>query len=126
MLLYVTVGTNDIYRAGQFYDAVLATLGYRRLRDSEEEIGYAADGDTRCRLWIVMPFNRRAASIGNGSMVALEAESREAVDAFYAAAVANGGGDEGAPALRSYHANFYAGYVRDPDGNKLCAVCERA
>jgi catechol 2,3-dioxygenase-like lactoylglutathione lyase family enzyme len=126
MLLYVTIGTNDIYRAGQFYDAVLATLGYRRQRDSEEEIGYAADGDSRCRLWIVKPFNRRAASFGNGSMVALEAESREAVDAFYAAAVAHGGGDEGAPALRSYHANFYAGYVRDPDGNKLCAVCERA
>jgi catechol 2,3-dioxygenase-like lactoylglutathione lyase family enzyme len=126
MLLYVTIGTNDIYRAGQFYDAVLATLGYRRQRDSEEEIGYAADGDSRCRLWIVTPFNRRAASFGNGSMVALEAESREAVDAFYAAAVAHGGGDEGAPALRSYHANFYAGYVRDPDGNKLCAVCERA
>jgi catechol 2,3-dioxygenase-like lactoylglutathione lyase family enzyme len=125
MLLYVTIGTNDIYRAGLFYDAVLADLGYRRQRDSEEEIGYAADGDSRCRLWIVMPFNRRAASIGNGSMVALEAESRTAVDAFHAAALAHGGTDEGAPGVRSYHAHFYAAYVRDPDGNKICAVCER-
>jgi len=125
MLLYVTIGTNDIYRAGRFYDAVLADLGYRRQRDSEEEIGYAANGDSRCRLWIVMPFNRRAASIGNGSMVALEAESRAAVDAFHAAALAHGGTDEGAPGLRSYHASFYAAYVRDPDGNKICAVCER-
>jgi catechol 2,3-dioxygenase-like lactoylglutathione lyase family enzyme len=125
MLLYVTIGTNDIYRAGRFYDAVLAGLGYRRQRDSEEEIGYAADGDVRCRLWIVTPFNRRAASIGNGSMVALEAESRTAVDAFHAAALSHGGTDEGAPGLRSYHANFYAAYVRDADGNKICAVCER-
>lgn len=125
MLLYVTLGTNDIHRAGHFYDAVLRGLGYRRQRDSEEEIGYAADGDTRCRLWIVTPFNRRASSIGNGSMVALEAVSRAAVDAFHEAALAHGGIDEGAPGLRSYHANFYAAYVRDPDGNKICAVCER-
>ncbi len=125
MLLYITLGTNDIYRAGHFYDAVLACIGYRRQRDSEEEIGYAADGDSRCRLWVVMPFNRRAASIGNGSMVALEAESRTAVDAFHAEALAHGGSDEGAPGLRSYHANFYAAYIRDPDGNKLCAVCEQ-
>lgn len=125
MLLYVTLGTNDIHRASHFYDAVLTGLGYRRQRDSEEEIGYAADGDTRCRLWIVTPFNRRASSIGNGSMVALEAVSRAAVDAFHEAALAHGGIDEGAPGLRSYHANFYAAYVRDPDGNKICAVCER-
>ena len=125
MLLYVTIGTNDIHRAGDFYDAVLAGLGYRRQRDSEEEIGYAADGDSRCRLWVVMPFNRRAASIGNGSMVALDAESRAAVDAFHAQALAHGGSDEGTPGLRSYHANFYAAYVRDPDGNKLSAVCEQ-
>jgi catechol 2,3-dioxygenase-like lactoylglutathione lyase family enzyme len=125
MLLYVTIGTNDIHRAGQFYDAVLAGLGYRRQRDSEEEIGYAADGDTRCRLWVVTPYNKRLASIGNGSMIAIEAESRSAVDAFHAAALAHGGIDEGLPGLRSYHANFYAAYARDPDGNKLSAVCEK-
>lgn len=125
MLLYVTLGTNDIFPAGRFYDAVLATIGYRRQRESEEEIGYSANGDTRCRLWVVTPFNHRAASIGNGSMVALEAESRSAVDAFHAAALALGGKDEGAPGLRSYHAHFYAAYVRDPDGNKLSAVCEK-
>ena len=112
-------------RARRFYDAVLTTLGYRRQRESEEEIGYAADGDTRCRLWVVTPFNRRSATIGNGSMVALHAESRAEVDAFHAVALANGGTDEGWPGLRSYHAHFYAAYVRDPDGNKLSAVCEK-
>lgn len=125
VLLYVTLGSNDISRAQGFYDAVMPVLGYRRQRESDEEIGYAADGDTRCRFWVVMPYNQREATVGNGSMVALHAESRAAVDAFHAAALAHGGTDEGKPGLRSFHANFYAAYVRDPDGNKLSAVCER-
>ncbi|MDL2402817.1 VOC family protein [Rhizobium mayense] len=125
MLLYVTLGSNDIPRARTFYDAVLPVLGYRRQRESDEEIGYAADGDTRCRFWVVVPYDQRRATIGNGSMVALHAERRADVDAFYAAALAHGGTDEGRPGLRSFHANFYAAYVRDPDGNKLSAVCER-
>ena len=125
MLLYVTLGTNDIARARGFYDAVLPTLGFRRQREADDEIGYAADGDTRCRFWVVMPYDRRAATVGNGSMVALQADSRAAVDAFHTAALANGGTDEGKPGLRPFHAHFYASYVRDPDGNKLSAVCER-
>ncbi|MQB44082.1 VOC family protein [Rhizobium sp. ICMP 5592] len=125
MLLYVTLGSNDIPRARGFYDAVLPILGYRRQRESDEEIGYAADGDVRCRFWVVVPYDHRAATIGNGSMVALHAESRADVDAFHTAALAHGGTDEGKPGLRSFHANFYAAYVRDPDGNKLSAVCEK-
>ena len=124
MLLYVTLGTNDIDQARHFYDVVLPVLGYRRQRYSEEEIGYAADGDIRCRLWIVTPFNRRRASNGNGTMIALAAETRADVDAFYRAAIAAGGVSEGEPGLRPFHANFYAAYVRDLDGNKLSAVCE--
>jgi predicted lactoylglutathione lyase len=58
-------------------------------------------------------------------MIALKAETRAAVDAFYEAAMKSGGTDEGAPGLRPYHASFYSCYVRDPDGNKLSAVCER-
>ncbi|MFS8047935.1 VOC family protein [Rhizobium sp. BR 314] len=125
MFLYITLGSNDITRSRGFYDAVLLTLGYQCLRESDEEIGYASEGDTRCRLWVVKPYDQRAATIGNGSMVALNAESRAAVDAFHAAALASGGTDAGKPGLRSFHANFYAAYVRDPDGNKLSAVCER-
>lgn len=124
MLLYVTLGTNDLDRARHFYDAVLPVLGYRGQRYSEEEIGYSADGDSRCRFWVVTPFNRRRATSGNGTMVAFAAETRVDVDAFHAAAIAAGAMDEGGPALRSYHAHFYAAYVRDLDGNKLCAVCE--
>jgi predicted lactoylglutathione lyase len=59
-------------------------------------------------------------------MVAFGAQSREAVDAFHAAALAAGGSDEGAPGLRAhYHPNYYGAYVRDLDGNKLCAVCHK-
>ncbi|WP_457582385.1 VOC family protein [Ensifer canadensis] len=125
MLLYVTVGTNDLDGAGEFYDPVLATLGYRRQRQDDTEIGYSADGDVRCRFWVVTPFNGKPATFGNGVTVALAAETRAAVDAFHAAALANGGTDEGAPGLRPFHAHFYAAFVRDRDGNKLSAVCER-
>jgi catechol 2,3-dioxygenase-like lactoylglutathione lyase family enzyme len=125
MLLYVTIGTNDLDRAQLFYDAALAPLGLKRRKQDDVEIGYGAENDTRCRLWVVTPHNRKAATIGNGSMVALEAESRAMVDAFYQAALVHGGTDEGAPGLRPFHAHFYAAYVRDPDGNKLSAVCER-
>jgi catechol 2,3-dioxygenase-like lactoylglutathione lyase family enzyme len=125
MLLYVTIGTNDLDRAQLFYDAALAPLGLQRREQDDVEIGYGAENDKRCRLWVVTPHNRKAATIGNGSMVALEAESRAMVDAFYQAALAHGGTDEGAPGLRPFHAHFYAAYVRDPDGNKLSAVCER-
>jgi catechol 2,3-dioxygenase-like lactoylglutathione lyase family enzyme len=125
MLLYVTIGTNDLERARIFYDAALAPLGLKRRKQDDVEIGYGAENDTRCRLWVVTPYDQNAATIGNGSMVALDAESRSDVDAFYDAALAHGGTDEGAPGLRPFHANFYAAYVRDPDGNKLSAVCER-
>ncbi|OWO93912.1 glyoxalase [Rhizobium esperanzae] len=124
MLLYVTLGTNDLDRAGHFYDAVLPVLGYRRQHYSQDEIGYSAEGDTRCRFWVVTPFNRRRATAGNGAMVAFVAGTRAAVDAFHAAAIAAGAADEGGPGLRPYHAHFYAAYIRDLDGNKLSAVCE--
>jgi catechol 2,3-dioxygenase-like lactoylglutathione lyase family enzyme len=125
MLLYVTIGTNDLAAAGRFYDTALLPLGFERRKEDAVEIGYAAPSDSRCRLWIVTPYDRRPATIGNGSMLALEAESRAAVDAFYQAALAAGGTEEGPPGLRPFHANFYAAYVRDPDGNKLSAVCEK-
>ena len=62
MLLYVTVGTNDLDRAGRFYDAILPLLGYVRQKEAPGEIGYAADGDSRCRFWVVEPFNREPAT----------------------------------------------------------------
>jgi len=129
MLAYVTVGSNDIEKAGAFYDAVLKPLGIVRSTNLGHEIGYApemrAGAGRQRRFFVVSPFNRAPATAGNGVDVAFEAPSRAAVDAFHAAALAHGGTCEGPPGLRPhYHASFYTAYVRDLDGNKLNAVIE--
>ena len=123
MLRYITLGTNDVARAARFYDAVLAPLGYVRRATFDDEVGYGAPG-APVKFWVTRPFDGKAASVGNGSMPALVAPSRAAVDACHAAGLANGGSDEGAPGLRRYSPDFYACYLRDPDGNKLSAVCD--
>ena len=126
MFSYVSLGTRDLARAMPFYDAVLAPLGHARIDDSDPEDRSAAWGldDPGPHLWVTEPFDGAAASAGNGTMVSFLAPSRAAVDAFHAAALANGGVDEGSPGLRpQYGPQFYAAYVRDPDGNKLNAVC---
>ena len=123
MLLYITIGTNDVARATPFYDAVMGVLGHTRRFSSDTEIGYGAPGDSDNTVYVSTPYDGRPATVGNGSMPALVAPSRAAVDAFHAAGLANGGTDEGAPGLRPYRPNFYACYLRDPDGNKLSAVC---
>lgn len=125
MLTYITLGTNDLDRSARFYDAVMATLGIVRRATEPDEVGYGRPHDSRSRLWVTRPYDGAPATVGNGSMPAIEATTRAEVDAFYQAALANGGSDEGAPGLRPYHPNFYACYVRDPDGNKLSALCER-
>jgi catechol 2,3-dioxygenase-like lactoylglutathione lyase family enzyme len=128
MLHYITLGTNDLARSRTFYDAVLATLDMACSVSNDSEIGYGMakllPGQRERFFYVTKPYLEYPATWGNGSMVALTATSRAAVDAFHAAAIANGGKDDGAPGLRPYHASFYACYVRDPDGNKLSAVCE--
>lgn len=129
MYSHVTVGTDDIERAGRFYDAVLAPLGIERHKSFRVALGYAPKGfsGVNAPFWVLRPYDRKAANAGNGPMAAFAAQTRAAVDAFHAAAIAQGGTDEGAPGIRNhYHPNYYGAYVRDPDGNKLCAVCHHA
>jgi len=132
MFTYICLGTNDLARSIRFYDPVLGALGLRRCDvsgepDWEEWAGwgtYEAHGAREVALWVCKPFNGLPATRGNGVMVALAAASWQAVDRFHAAAIANGGASEGVPGLRpQYNADFFAAYVRDPDGNKLAAVC---
>ena len=132
MLTYVYFGTNDLERAIAFYGAVLAPLEMRRCLTADPAWDrtaagwgiYREDGAEELAFWVGTPFDQRPATAGNGSMVAFRARSWSAVDAFHAAALAHGGRSEGSPGLRPhYHADFYAAYVRDPDGNKVCAVC---
>lgn len=123
MFDYITLGTNDLPRAIRFYDAVLAPLGLARSYADDREAGYAVAGSDNRRFWINRPFDGRPATAGNGTMPCFAADSEAAVRAFHAAALAHGGTDEGAPGLRPYGPGFFAAYVRDPDGNKLSAVC---
>ncbi len=128
MLLYVTLGSNDIARSRRFYDAALKPLGMTCKLTDENGLGYdslvAPRPSRECTLWVERPFMKLPATWGNGTMIALSAVTRKAVDEFHVAGLAHGGIDEGAPGLRPYHAHFYAAYLRDPDGNKLSAVCE--
>ncbi|MFN0218567.1 MAG: VOC family protein [Hyphomicrobium sp.] len=124
LILYTTVGTNDLDRAVRFYDAVFGALGVSRCPDWVE--GWAGwgvpynEGDS---FWACTPFNKRAPQPGNGPMVALRARNAGEVRAFHDAALAAGGTDEGAPGTRPYYEPaFYVAYVRDPDGNKLACV----
>jgi len=128
MFLYLTLGTNDVQRSRVFYDAALGVLGFACHYEDEREIGYgpvpAPDEGRKCFLWITKPYLGYAATWGNGTMVALPASTRKQVRNFHLAAIAAGGSDDGAPGLRPFHPTLYSSYVRDPDGNKLSAVCE--
>ena len=123
MLSHITFGSNDLERAGAFYNEVLGLLGIVRQEARDEALGYARKRDGVPWIWIMTPSDGLPATWGNGSHLALMSESREQVDLFHAAALAKGGRDEGAPALRPHYApDYYAAYLRDPDGNKLQAV----
>ncbi len=124
MIKYITLGTNDLAAARAFYNSVMASLGYSLRAEYEDELGYGPLEPENILLWVTKPYDGRNATVGNGSMTALRAASRQAVDNFHAAGLAAGGTDEGAPGLRPYGPNFYACYLRDPDGNKLSAVCD--
>jgi catechol 2,3-dioxygenase-like lactoylglutathione lyase family enzyme len=125
MFSHVTVGTNDLARAKAFYNGIGDALGLTKRLEQPGGIGYGRP-EGRPQLWIVNPLDRNAATVGNGMTIGLEADTRAAVDNAYAAAIANGGADEGKPGIRAhYHPNYYGAYVRDPDGNKVCIVCHK-
>lgn len=126
MISYVTLGSADRAAAKRFYDTALAPLGLVASYADDEMVGYGPAGGST-QLWICQPFNGLDASAGNGSMLALTAQSRAQVNSVHAAALAAGGRDEGRPGLREHYApDFYAAYFRDLDGNKLAVVCRAA
>ncbi|MDF2371603.1 MAG: VOC family protein [Rhizobiaceae bacterium] len=118
MLSGVCIGTNDIEAAGEFYDAVLATIGMTCVLSEPTERGYAGP-DGRITLFVVTPFDEQPASSGNGTQIMFYAPNSDGVEAFHGTAMTCGGTDEGAPGPRHYHPAYYGAYVRDLDGNKL-------
>jgi catechol 2,3-dioxygenase-like lactoylglutathione lyase family enzyme len=123
MIGYVTLGTNDIDKARNFYDQVLAEIGLSQMMKVDDDRGFTMYGDGKPVLAITRPHDGKPASVGNGSMLALSLDSQEKVDRVHARALALGGADEGAPGFRPQGATsgFYGAYFRDPDGNKICA-----
>lgn len=125
MIDHTGVPVSDYAKAKAFYDAAFAALGGGLLMEvpaaftgGVKVVGYGRDEPA---FWL-----NEAGEPGPGRHVAFAARDRAEVDAFYAAAMAAGGRDNGGPGLRpDYHENYYAAFVLDPDGNNIEAVCHR-
>ena len=121
MFDHVSIGVSDIKRAGKFYDAALAPLGYTRLSDGEGSLGY---GDKAVALWLGATKKPMKVDLESGLHFCFVAKDRKAVDAFHAAALKAGGSDNGKPGVRAdYSPNYYAAFVIDPDGYRVEAYC---
>jgi hypothetical protein len=118
MLGYALVGTNDLERAKAFYDELVKPLGGAAM--FEHPSGGRVYGKGQPSFGVVAPFNGEPATVGNGTMVALSADTTEAVRQVHETAMRLGGSDEGAPGWRGEPGGFYGAYFRDLDGNKLC------
>ena len=120
MIGYVTLGTNQFEDAVKFYDELFATVGAQRFHEGDNFVAWSTSPQAPA-VSVIKPFDGQPATVGNGTMVAVAFDAPEKVDAFHARAIELGGRDEGAPGKR--FGNFYAGYFRDLDGNKLNGFC---
>ncbi len=119
MIAYTLVGTNDLPRAVAFFEALFAEFNAKHVWEGGTGVAWSS-GEHSPGIGVIKPFNGQPATIGNGTMVALHAASKEQVNRLHAKALQLGGSDEGAPGQRSE--GFYAAYFRDLDGNKFAAV----
>jgi catechol 2,3-dioxygenase-like lactoylglutathione lyase family enzyme len=120
MITHIMLGSNDVSRSKIFYDAVLAALGYGPGFLSERHVYYMQSAGPA--IGIGLPYNGQPATYGNGGTVGFSASDESAVKAFHAAGLDSGGTDEGLPGSRPYGSGTaYGAYLRDPDGNKICA-----
>ena len=122
MIGYVTVGTNDLPKAVEFYDSLFAELGAGRFMEEDTFVAWAIAPEVPA-FSVCKPYDGNAATVGNGTMIALTVDSIDKVKSVYAKAMALGGTDEGPPGKRMD--GFYAGYFRDLDGNKLNVFCTK-
>lgn len=121
MISHVSIGVQDVAAAGKFYDAALQPLGYKRLYDSAEALGYGAANP---ELWVIKAAHPVPDDDGSGFHLCLDASSRAAVDGFHAAALKAGGRDNGKPGVRKdYGDNYYAAFVKDPSGYRIEVYC---
>jgi catechol 2,3-dioxygenase-like lactoylglutathione lyase family enzyme len=120
MFTHAFLGTNSVEASRKFYNAVMAALGHDHAVELPDRTIYPTETGTA--FIVAAPLNGAAHTVSNGHTLGFAAKDYAAVDAFHAAGVANGGSDEGAPGFReSSPGNQYGAYLRDPDGNKICA-----
>ena len=130
MFDHLSIGVADLDKSLAFYDAALKPLGISRMFAMGDRGIAAYVGRDQISFWL---YSKDTEQKGLGELpspprfhLAFRAADRAAVDAFYNSAIAQGGTDEGAPGIRAhYHPNYYAAYVRDPNGYKMEAVCQK-
>jgi catechol 2,3-dioxygenase-like lactoylglutathione lyase family enzyme len=120
MIDHISIGVSDLERSARFYELALAPLGLSRLVTRPATVGF---GKSYPEFWINLRADMPEVAPDSGVHICLRAKSTDAIDAFHAAALAAGGGSDGAPGLRPHdRVRYYAAFVRDPDGNRIEAV----
>lgn len=122
MIGYITLGTNNLERAAGFYDALFEQIGAKRVMTDERMLGWGTS-PSATMFSVIEPYDKKTATSGNGTMIAINVETPGNVERFYDKAIALGAADEGHPHDRGSSMGFYGGYFRDLDGNKLVAYC---
>ena len=119
MIGFVMVGTNDLNKAFKFYDVLLEMIELKRAITNEKYAGYSSKKNPEnIEFYVTSPANKEKATYGNGTQISFLVNSKKTVDKFYNLGIKLGGKDEGAPGVRS--GDYYC-YIRDLDGNKICA-----
>ena len=122
MIGYVMVGTNKLDNAIKFYDELLEVLDLTRVDKDEGCAGYTSKrGSGAIEFYVTLPVNKKEATIGNGSQVSFITTSRSLVDKFHETGLNAGGKSEGSGGERPSNSGVYYSYIRDLDGNKICA-----
>ena len=119
MFAFITIGTNNLKKSSQFYDELLKKLGIVKAILDERYVGYSKEDNLEIiEFYIMCPFDKKEATIGNGTMISFDGKTSEKVNEFHQKALKIGATNEGFPGPR--HGEDYYAYIRDLDGNKIC------
>ena len=126
MIGYVMVGTNDLNRSIKFYDELLEVIGLKRTDTDDVCAGYITIGGSgSIEFYITKPFNKEKATFGNGAQVSFVVGNRNIVDKFHEVGLKLGAQSEGSGGERPAGSGVYYSYIRDLDGNKICAFTNK-
>ena len=126
MIGYVMVGTNDLDQSIKFYDELLEVLDLERIERDDVCAGYSQrNNNGKIEFYVTKPFNKEKATVGNGSQISFQTSSRELVDKFHDVGIKLGGASEGSGGERPEGSGVYYSYIRDLDGNKICAFTNK-